>query len=119
MARGNAGETAQHLRQKYPGAVPLTADSGTDIYKWTEAGQTLEGRFLRLTSGSAGGDLALMETESGIVSVSAPKMLGDALDGVKSGTRVAIQYLGDKQTKGGNTYKTFEVVALPETQSRR
>lgn len=92
-------------------AIPLT---GGAWKAWTKAGQRLKGRFLRLRDGSKGGQIADFDTEEGVVTVSAPQMLADALNGVKAGTMVVIEYQGKKMGKKGLEYGVFEAVALPD-----
>lgn len=116
MAKDEAKSGApKSLREEYPNAIPLTGGTG-EMFKWERPGARLQGRFLKLRDGSMGGQLVDIDTGDEIVTASAPRTLADALDGVKPGTRVVIQYVGEQQPKkaGGRAYKAFEVVALPE-----
>lgn len=103
------------LREEFPNAVPL--GGGETFLKWEEPGQRLDGRFLRLREGNQGGFIADVDVKQedgtmAVVSCSAPKMLADALTGIKQGVRVVIQYDGEQTPrKGGNPYKVFQVVA--------
>lgn len=112
-------QKAKSLREEFPNAIPLSGGTG-EMFKWDTPGARLQGRFLKLRSGSMGGQLVDIDTGDEIVTASAPQTLADALDGVRAGTRVVIQYTGEQQPKkiGGRPYKAFEVVALPEDSRR-
>lgn len=113
MAKDSKG--AKSLREEFPNSVPLSGGTG-EMFKWETPGARLRGRFLKLREGSMGGQLVDLDTGDEIVTASAPRTLADALDGVKPGTTVVIQYIGEQQPKkaGGRPYKAFEVVALPD-----
>lgn len=112
MADAAKGKT---LRETHRGSVPLTGGTG-ETFKWDKPGKELAGRFLGLREGSMGGQMVRIDDGKEIQTASAPEMLENALDGVKQGTKVVIRYLGDAPSKRvpGQTYKTFEAVALPE-----
>lgn len=108
-----AEKAARSLREEFPNATPLGGGSGT-MFKWNKVGTRLRGKFIRLREGNMGGQLVQLDTGSEIVTASAPTTLADALDGVKPGTEVVIEYQGSQPSKqgGGKEVKLFEVVAL-------
>lgn len=103
------------LRERYKGAVPLTGTE-KETFKWDWPGTELKGRFIRLRDGSMGGQLALIDTGSKVEACSAPQQLADALDSIKPGTMVVIEYIGQEPSKNNpaNTVKRFDVVSLPD-----
>ena len=103
------------LRERYKDAVPLTGTE-KETFKWTTPGTELKGRFVRLREGSLGGQIALIDTGKKVESASAPAQLADALESVKPGTMVVIEYIGQFPSKNNpeNFVKQFDVVSLPE-----
>ena len=103
------------LRERYKGAVPLTGTE-KETFKWTAPGTILKGRFIRLRDGSLGGQLALIDTGTKVESCSAPKQLADALDSVRPGTMVVIEFVSEFPSKANpeNHVKQFDVVSLPD-----
>lgn len=108
MAREKAQQTlAEQYGQK---ATPITG--GGETYKWDEEGKELVGLFLGLSDGSMGGKLARIQTEHGVETCSAPKVLADALASVPMRSKVHIRYLGEEPNQKGQNYKNFEAVVV-------
>lgn len=106
-------EKVRSLRDEFPDSVPVTA-SGGETFKWDKIGKRLRGRFIRLRDGSLGGQMALIDTGSRVETASAPVVLAEALESVKPGSEVVIQYMGDQPNKKDPKRRTanFEVVVL-------
>lgn len=109
-----ASKTQKTLREELGNkAVPLTGGTGK-TFKWDTPGARLDGRFMSLREGSMGGEMVTLDTGKELVTASAPTMLADALRTLKVGTRVVIRYNGEEVGKNGQTYKSFEAVALTD-----
>lgn len=109
----NEKSASRTLREERRGSVPLTGGAG-ETFKWDKIGKEIEGRFLGLKDGSMGGQLVKIDDGKTIQVASAPEMLRQALEDVKIGTRIVIRYTGEAANKKGQSYKTFEAVALPD-----
>lgn len=88
--------------------------SGT-FKKWTEKGQAVEGVWEGTTPGKFG-DLGIVKQPDGTkVTFPLHTVLADRLKRVREGAEVHIEYLGKEESKGGRTFKNFDVgVGSPE-----
>lgn len=88
-----------------PGGKPLTGGS----WRPWKIDEVVVGTFLRLRQGDKGYVVDLILDDGANVTASAPKMLADALDTVKEGTKVSIIYRGKKTAKkSGKEYGVFD-----------
>jgi hypothetical protein len=94
-----------------PGATPLHG-AQSETFKWEDHGTVLEGIYIGLEDGSMGGKILILQTSKGKERASAPTQLVRALDGIKQGTKLAIQYDGEVKAKSGRMVKQFKVWAL-------
>lgn len=85
------------------------------LSKWTEPGQALEGVYQGTSPGKFG-DLGTVQQDDGQrISFPIHTALATRLGQVKVGAEVRIEYVGKRQSKGGQEYKDFNVfVASPE-----
>lgn len=93
-------------RTEHPeGGRPLTGGSWRP---WVE-NEVVVGTFLRLREGDKGYLVDLVLEDGTNVTASAPKMLADALDGCKEGTKISVIYRGKKMSKkSGKEYAVFD-----------
>lgn len=94
-----------------PGATPLHG-AQQQTFKWEDAGTTLQGVYVGLEDGSMGGKILILQTDKGKERASAPLQLVRALDGIKQGTKLAIEYTGEVKAASGRMVKQFKVWAL-------
>lgn len=92
-------------------ATPLHGAS-PETFKWAEVGTVLQGVYVGLEDGSMGGKILILQTEKGKERASAPIQLVRALDGIKQGTKLAIEYTGEVKAASGRMVKQFKVWAL-------
>lgn len=97
------------FQNRYPGAVPL--HGGAETYKW-QLNEPLEGIYLSLQDGSLGGKMVRIQTGNGVETASAPITLARALEGVKTGTKVAIIWTGTQRSKSRKDQKTGQPVDI-------
>jgi len=108
-----ADNKPKSLRDDFAGSTPMTTDK--PMLKWDKPGQRLRGKFIRVKEGSLSNQHILMlETADGVIQVSCPVRLQDALDGIRAGAEIVIQYDGqDKPKKEGQQgMRNFQVVQL-------
>lgn len=82
-----------------PRGTPLHSATGKTI-KWDEPGKRIEGIFIALEEGSLGGKMVVLQLATGRESASAPAPLARALAGVKTGTKIVIEYQGEQALEG-------------------
>jgi hypothetical protein len=94
-----------------PNATPLHG-AQSETFKWEDEGTVLQGIYVGLEDGSMGGKILILQTDKGKERASAPTQLVRALDGIKQGTKLAIEYTGTVKSAAGRSVKQFKVWAL-------
>ncbi|MBI3937158.1 MAG: hypothetical protein HY323_09290 [Betaproteobacteria bacterium] len=84
--------------------------SSGNFMKWIEKGQKVEGAWEGSTPGKFG-DLGIVKQPDGMkVTFPLHTVLADRLRRVREGAEILIEYLGKETSKGGRTFKNFEVM---------
>lgn len=84
--------------------------SSGNFKKWTEKGQAVEGLWEGTTPGKFG-DLGIVKQADGTkVTFPLHTVLADRLQRIREGAEILIEYLGKETSKGGRTFKNFEVM---------
>lgn len=103
---------ADKPKQNPQQGTPLHSATGETI-KWDEPGKVVEGIFIALEKGSLGGQMVVLQLPTGREAASAPASLVRSLTGLKPGTRVKIEYVGETPIEGTDrTTKQFRAWAL-------
>ncbi len=88
--------------------------SSRGVYKWMEAGQSLEGHWLGSREGNFG-LLGSIETNEGTkITFPLLAVLADRLKDVEEGNLIRVVYLGLAVTQTGRQYKNFDVFAAED-----
>lgn len=83
--------------------------SSGSFKKWTEKGDFVEGLWEGTTPGKFG-DLGIVKQPDGTkVTFPLHTVLADRLKRVREGAEIHIEYLGKETSKGGRTFKNFDV----------
>ena len=84
------------------------------IYKWTDAGQSLEGRWLGSRQGNFGLLGSIDTAEGAKVTFPLTAILADRLKDVEEGNLIRVVYLGLAVTQTGRQFKNFDVFAAED-----
>lgn len=84
--------------------VNADESNGDSFFKWTTAGQSLEGKWEGLSEGKFGDMGSINGTKFPMHTV-----LSKSLEKLEEGVNLKIVYLGKKTGKSGREYKNFDI----------
>lgn len=95
-------------------------EAPSEILLWDKEGKVVEGNYSGLRTGLYDSNLLDMRVEGQVLTFSVPTQLQNLIDlaQLKIGQKIAIQYLGETETKGGRPFKLFHLFSESHGQGR-